>query len=267
MKINSFLSDEEVKISKNFSGNGYVIKSINNYSSYEWINKKILLISKNILKEKKISENFLDNAHKYISIKKLNNFRVRLFNDLNKLNDFKFHYYNLSKEFLNLIVGNELAMQKRINLSIQLPNDASSLLPVHSDVWSGDSPYEVVVWLPFVDCFKTKSMFILPPKKNEKFNKKFYKFNGASSEKIFKEIKSDIKWLTVNKGEILIFNQSLPHGNRVNKEKTTRWSMNCRFKSLYSPYGDKKIGEFFIPITTKVASTIGMNYSKPNISK
>ena len=69
MKINSFLSDEEVKISKNFSGNGYVIKSINNYSSYEWINKKILLISKNILKEKKIPENFLDNAHKYISIK------------------------------------------------------------------------------------------------------------------------------------------------------------------------------------------------------
>ena len=80
-------------------------------------------------------------------------------------------------------------MQKRINLSIQLPNDSSSLLPVHSDVWSGDSPYEVVVWLPFVDCYKTKSMFILPPKANIKLNKNFDKFYGKSSERIFNFIK------------------------------------------------------------------------------
>ena len=45
-------------------------------------------------------------------------------------------------------------MQMRVNLSIQLPRDKSSLLPVHSDVWSGDSPFETVVWLPLVDCFK-----------------------------------------------------------------------------------------------------------------
>ena len=41
--------------------------------------------------------------------------------------------------------------------------------------------------------------------------------------------------------------------------------MNCRFKSLFSPYGDKKLGEFFVPITTKVATTIGMNYSYPDL--
>ena len=60
-------------------------------------------------------------------------------------------------------------MQNSINLSIQFPGDDSSLLPVHSDVWSGDSPYEIVVWLPLVDCYKTKSMFLLPPKKYKEF--------------------------------------------------------------------------------------------------
>ena len=55
-------------------------------------------------------------------------------------------------------------MQSRVNLSIQLPEDDSSLLPVHADTWSGDSPFEVVVWLPLVDCFGTKSMYLLPPK-------------------------------------------------------------------------------------------------------
>ena len=45
-------------------------------------------------------------------------------------------------------------MQQRINLSIQLPNDKSSLLPIHSDTWSGDSPFETVVWIPMVNCYK-----------------------------------------------------------------------------------------------------------------
>jgi hypothetical protein len=57
----------------------------------------------------------------------------------------------------------------------------------------------------------------------------------------------------------------LPHGNIVNKELETRWSMNCRFKSIFSPYGDKKIGEFFEPITLRVASEIGINYNLPKI--
>ena len=51
------------------------------------------------------------------------------------------------QKFLDMIVGNELVMQKSINLSIQLPNDDSSLLPIHADVWSGDSPFEVVAWV------------------------------------------------------------------------------------------------------------------------
>ena len=36
---------------------------------------------------------------------------------------------------------------------------------------------------------------------------------------------------------------------------------------MYSPYGDKKIGEFFKPITLRAASRIGMNYSLPNLKK
>jgi len=61
----------------------------------------------------------------------------------------------------------------------------------------------------------------------------------------------------------LLFNQSLPHGNRVNLENETRWSMNCRFKSIFSPYGDKKLGEFFQPITLKKVSELAMNYKLP----
>ena len=261
---NDYQSYQELKISKEFINNGYVIKKINQEKSFTWINDKVLNISQKLLKTKKLPASFFDQTHQYLNLKNLNNFRMSIINELNKSKKFKYHYYNISREYTDLIVGNELAMQKRINLSIQLPNDSSSLLPVHSDVWSGDSPYEVVVWLPFVDCYKTKSMFILPPKANIKLNKNFDKFYGKSSERIFNFIKKDIKWIKIDKGELLIFNQALPHGNRINKEISTRWSMNCRFKSLFSPYGDKKIGEFFVPITTKVASRIGMEYQSPS---
>ena len=65
-------------------------------------------------------------------------------------------------------------MQRKINLSIQMPEDDSALLPVHSDVWSGCSPFEVVVWTPLVDCKSTQSMFVhqkILKKKNQKKQK------------------------------------------------------------------------------------------------
>ena len=144
-----------------------------------------------------------------------------------------------------------------------MPRDSSSLLPLHADTWSGVSPFEIVVWLPLVDCFKTKTMYILPANKIKKYEGKLIGKKIHSSEQIFNLIKKDLVWLKVNYGEILIFDQSLPHGNVVNREKETRWSMNIRFKGLFTPYGDKKLGEFFEPITLKPISKKGMNYKLP----
>ena len=52
-------------------------------------------------------------------------------------------------------------------------------------------------------------------------------------------------------------------GNIINKENETRWTMNCRFKSIFTPYADKKIGEFYEPITLKAASKRGISYKLP----
>ena len=86
------------------------------------------------------------------------------------------------------------------------------------------------------------------------------------SETLFKTIEKNVKWLNVKYGEVVVFDQGLPHGNRINVTKETRWSLNCRFKGLFTPYGDKKIGEFFSPITLRAASQNGMNYKFPKIS-
>lgn len=260
--INYFTSKEQ-KLSDEFVNNGYIIRKIENIESLEWIKNFYLKSINNILDVNNKDSDLLNNFHKYIKVKDLNEFRLKLISSINKSNFFRKNYYNVASEYLQILVGNELVMQRNINLSIQLPNDSSSLLDMHADTWSGDSPYEVVVWLPLVDCYKSKSMYILKSKKYDKFLKNFELHHTKKNFNLFKSIKKDLTWLNVNFGEVLIFNQCLPHGNIINKINETRWTNNCRFKSIFTPYGDKKIGEFFQPITLRAASKIGMEYKFP----
>lgn len=187
----------------------------------------------------------------------LNNYKLAVMAALNDALWTRLAYFNLARNLLYTLIGNELAMQKKFNLNIQLPGDKSSLLPVHADTWTGDSPYQLVLWVPLTDCYRTKSMFLLPPEEP-------YTLEG-SSEDVWNQIKDRVKWLEVKYGEVLVFNSTLPHGNRVNEEDSARWTLNCRFKSVHSPWGVKRAGEHFEPITLRAASRIGMAYQYPAV--
>ena len=101
---------------------------------------------------------------------------------------FKKYYYELAEEYLNEICGNEIAMQRKVNLSIQMPNDDSSLLPIHSDVWSISSPFEVVVWILLSTVYKTSSMYILSLKDSKAYK---YFTKTTSLDKIENKIKKN----------------------------------------------------------------------------
>ena len=262
---NIFITESENYLSKRYLKDGYIIVDIQNIRSLDWIRNFYLKFIKNYFNQDYSNKDILNNFHKLIKINDLNNFRLSLIQEVNKDKNFRKEYYNVASPFLNEIVGNELVLQNRVNLSIQLPKDKSSLLDVHADTWSGDSPFESVVWLPLVNCFKTKSMFILPASKYKKITNLLQSSKFKNSSELFPKIKNDIKWLKINYGQVLIFNQCLPHGNLVNEEKETRWSMNCRFKGIFTPYGDKKLGEFFEPISLKAASKFAMKYKLPKI--
>ena len=109
-------------------------------------------------------------------------------------------------------------MQLRINLSIQLPNDDSSLLPVHADVWAGDSPYEVVLWIPYVNVYGTKTMFILPREKDARYQARMNESKLKSADELYRTIEPDLRWLDIPYGNVLLFTQNVMHGNIVNRE-------------------------------------------------
>lgn len=206
---------------------------------------------------------FLNGIHHLVSEARLNDLRLAVIQALGRLEWLRPAYFQLASRALAAIVGNELAMQRRLNLSVQLPGDASSLLPVHADAWSGDSPFEVVLWVPLVDCRRTKSMFILPRPVEEAVHARLAAFETNGVEALYRAIEPDLAWIDIPYGHVLLFSQNLMHGNRVNEEPETRWSMNCRFKGLFTPYADKKLGEFFGPITLRPATRMGLDYRLP----
>ena len=264
--FNAFWSEDELELSSKYLEQGYLISEVEDHAALEKIQSFVAAQAAQYLgKNFANAESFLNEAHRLISPERLNPMRLHIIESINAQSWIRAAYYSLARGLISKIVGNELAMQLRLNLSIQLPNDSSSLLPVHADVWSGDSPFEVVIWLPLVECYDTKSMFLLPPEPAQKLHNEFSEFQNKSSEEIFDHVEQDLVWLKLTYGQVLLFNQNLPHGNRINEELETRWSMNCRFKSIFSPYGDKKLGEFFEPITIRPATTIGIKYKSPDI--
>ena len=262
-----FLNTDEQELTEEYLRRGYIIRPVADQKALEWIRLKIFNLSKNNdTNDIPTDINYcLNNIHESITIGQLNDFRLKMIVGINAESEFREQYFNLARPYLDTLVGNELSMQLRINLSIQFPGDESSLLPVHADTWSGDSPFEVVVWTPLVDCYGSKSMYLLPPEQNKKLENTFSLRSDDSSEDLYQIISDEVQWLEVKYGELVIFNQALPHGNRVNTEHETRWSMNCRFKSVFTPYGDKKLGEFFEPVTLRAASKTGMDYKLPEI--
>lgn len=194
-----FLDKNEIKITNQYLENGYIIQPVADMEALEWMRSKFVQIVSDYLGISNVNEPelLLNHIHDKIEVKDLNQFRLKVIRAFNSVSEFREMYYRVARPYLEILVGNELAMQLRVNLSIQFPNDDSSLLPVHADTWSGDSPYEVVVWLPIVNCYGTKAMYLLPPLHSELLNNNFKGMSGKNSEDLYQSIKNDVKWLEV----------------------------------------------------------------------
>ena len=206
----------------------------------------------------------LENAHLSISHEKSNDLRLYIMKNLYQNTSFHRNYYNTAKNIIHLLCGNELAMQKRPGLSINLPQNQNDVLPIHADTWNGVSPFELNIWIPLVNCTNSMCLYILKRDSYKRRLNDSKELLRLTSDELFNELRDDLTWIPIEYGQILAFDQSLPHGYSLNEEQNTHWSVNCRFKGLHTPYWDKKLGEYFMPITVKNCTRLGMNYKHPD---
>jgi len=265
--LSEFYTDSEKKIAREFLKNKHVVAPVEDKDALHTIRRKIAHVAANIIRHPTPSDAeidyFLNHIHEIVSVTELNDFRLKVITEMNRDVSFREMYFKVGRDSLIALAGNELAMQRRINLSIQFPKDDSSLLPIHADVWAGDSPYEIVLWLPLVNCYATKSMYIIDAETDEKTQANFNQFSNKSSEDLYQSVENKAKFINVPFEHLLLFSQNVMHGNRVNMEAETRWSLNCRFKSILTPYEGKKLGEFFEPIMIRPLTYLGLDYQLP----
>ncbi|MDE1145428.1 MAG: hypothetical protein PW843_02260 [Azospirillaceae bacterium] len=261
----SFQKPAEQALADRFLGDGYIIAPAEDRSALDAIRDLVAGIAADWLGQPKPADadRFLNDIGGQVPPARLNDFRLAVIGGMNAAPWLRAAYFSVARTAVEAIVGSELCMQRRVNLSIQLPDDDSSLLPIHADTWSGDSPFEIVLWIPLVDCYRSKSMFLLPPGPNAALERDFGRWSAHSVDAMYQAIEKDLAWMDVPYGSFLLFNQNLAHGNRLNREKDARWTMNCRFKGVFTPYADKKLGEFFEPITLRPASRVGLDYRLP----
>ena len=257
-----FREGYELSLSNSYEEDGYIVANADG-QYLEFLKSDLENVYSNYVRAHCKNKTSLEDAHRVLSYSESNQLRLYIMKELFCGTTFHRNYYNCAKKIIHNLCGNELAMQKRPGLSINLPNNSLDVLPIHADTWNGVSPFELNIWIPFVDCFGSMCLYIL---KRDKYRKRTSESSGLlklSSDELFAELYDDLTWIPIKYGQILAFDQSLPHGFSINEEDVSHWSMNCRFKGLHTPYWDKKLGEYFMPITVKNCTRLGMRYQHP----
>jgi sporadic carbohydrate cluster 2OG-Fe(II) oxygenase len=237
--------------------NGFFVKKSKNIEPLNIIKTEVFDLIKEIFHCK--SENIndgLNNFHnliKDVNDAEFNEKRVLLIQKLNKkINIGELLFKSFEDVILNLL-GPDILIQKNCNVVIQRPNDPNPS-ELHRDA-PGNSPYEIVLWIPLVDCYKTKAMYVVDYETTQKLYEDLEKSNDWKLfEKLSIEKSNEI---SVKFGEALFFSTAILHGSNINKEEETRFSLNIRFKNIFSPSGLKNQLQFFKKLTVSDLVTIG----------
>jgi len=162
------------------------------------------------------------------------------------------------------ILGPDILAQRNCNLVLQPPEDPYPS-ELHRDT-PGNSAYEIVVWIPLVDCYGSKAMYILD-KVNTQTAMEWLDAHPNDWPAYEKYARSLAINPNVSFGQALIFHTGCLHGSDVNVEGETRVSLNMRYKNIFSPSGLKNQLQFFKPLRISDLTRIGSELEARELMK
>lgn len=160
---------------------------------------------------------------------------------------------------LGSLVGVDVLAQRSPNVVLQPPGHPIPT-ELHRDA-PANSPYEVVMWLPLVDCHGTKSMYVLDRDDTAAALAAHAADpdDSASFDALLHRLAVPME---VPYGSALLFWTGLLHGSRVNTETTTRLSLNTRYKNLLAPLGMKDPYRYFEVLSTSPLTRLGLGFDE-----
>ena len=174
------------------------VKKLNLSNRFSSIDRPVYKFRRNYFNVKKDQANYL--IEYFYKIDPYFNLGSKKKNKGKFINTYEKLIFFLQEEYFK----HKIIFQKRPTLRIHL-NDTISVGGYHRDSDYGHPKESINFWLPFCDTKKTNTLW-LESKKNLK----------------------DFKPKKMQYGEILTFDSSLKHGVELNKENTTRISMDFR---------------------------------------
>jgi sporadic carbohydrate cluster 2OG-Fe(II) oxygenase len=192
--------------------------------------------------------------HKSLDPRDVNERRLALFKSINAdfVNGAKLLWQNLGTVLVNAL-GPDVAIQRQFNISVHMPKDSSAVLDAHSDHWSGETPFQLNLWIPLTSVRSTNSMFVLGRTESNAMHRDIAEKGVIPTD--LRSILSDEHFLDLARGQAVLFNSHLVHGNVENQTDRTRLSINIRVKGLWHPerndggLGIRSRGEFFRPLS------------------
>lgn len=151
-------------------------------------------------------------------------------------NDFLQNYNNLIKKFVKPLFNEKIYFQKKPTVRFIFPNKfiKNEKFRFHTDMMLGHPPKEINVWLSFTKTSLSNSLRIL----NFNDSMKSYDFCMKDfknlAEKVqydndfYKNLKKNSRSLSLNYGEIFLFDSKCLHCTQHNKTKKTRISIDTR---------------------------------------
>jgi sporadic carbohydrate cluster 2OG-Fe(II) oxygenase len=217
----------------------------------------------------------MESLHDYMDISELNNLRLCIYHELNSSSfDWVDIIPSIAGRHICDYIGPDYCIQSKVNVSIQMPQDRSSILPIHSDCISGDSPWQLNLWIPLTRASDSSSMFIVSHLDTIDYighlasltENSDYTVQAVMSLQQYAN-RYERHFIEAHPGQILIFHPAVLHGNVLNETSLTRISLNIRFKSLYHPDAfstnpDRQLGVYYVPCRTTAVTRFSLSMSE-----
>jgi sporadic carbohydrate cluster 2OG-Fe(II) oxygenase len=253
----------------NFDSKGYAIVPASDFGVLNELRQTVYRSAVELLSDiepnstKSDITEFFDQFHlRDLTEALLNDYRLELISRISSAIDVGEAVFKSFENTIEPLLGPDIVVQRGTNLVIQQPGDIN-VSPVHRDA-PMNSHFEIVCWIPFNHCFATKGMLVLDKAQSEHALELLADpLRGFDSFADFAMTHGNT--LDVPYGHALIFWTGLVHAVPINREDSTRWSMNIRYKNFFSPFGSKGLPDFFRILKLSPLTRLALNAERTSL--
>jgi ectoine hydroxylase-related dioxygenase (phytanoyl-CoA dioxygenase family) len=197
------------------------------------------------------------------------NYQIHL-TELFRKHRYAYHVLAAQDDFFRPFLGPDLLVQIHPYLRMARPGKPQDNIGYHRDTFYGASPYELSVWIPYVDLPAESSLSVLsgshtrpesdfPVTQTQsaevKKGSELHKIGFPYAPKVMDaDPLAGIQAVPVKAGQALIFSLATVHGSVLNAGPIARWSTDIRVVNALAPVDLSKRPDYYEPMSSSVVS-------------